>query len=125
MFAKREIIISKKHILKMSDVLAEYERLTQEKAKLEAEIQAIADELTSGHNAPGLKGPLVDAEGFPRADIDVYRVRHQRHNFACLQTDHKTTMAAIEQLLPKYVNAGIVVYEWVCSRSANVTCVSW
>jgi hypothetical protein len=31
----------------------------------------------------GMDGPLVDSEGFPRADIDVYSVRHARHQIAC------------------------------------------
>lgn len=26
---------------------------------------------------------LVDAEGYPRADIDVYQVRHARHRIIC------------------------------------------
>ena len=30
-----------------------------------------------------MDGPLVDAEGFPRADIDVYSVRHARHSIIC------------------------------------------
>ena len=31
----------------------------------------------------GMDGPLVDTEGFPRADIDVYSVRHARHGIIC------------------------------------------
>lgn len=30
-----------------------------------------------------MDGPLVDAEGFPRADIDLYQVRTARHIIAC------------------------------------------
>lgn len=26
---------------------------------------------------------LVDAEGYPRQDIDVYQVRHARHRIVC------------------------------------------
>ena len=85
----------------MSNFTDEFERLTQEKTKIESEIQAIVEELTNGEHPAGLKGPLVDAEGFPRADIDVYRVRHQRHRFACLQTDHQRMMKQIEAILPK------------------------
>ncbi|GLD94687.1 hypothetical protein PINS_up003311 [Pythium insidiosum] len=88
-----------------SSLMEEYAQLTQQKDALEAEIAAIAEELTSGPNAPGLKGPLVDAEGFPRADIDVYRVRHQRHAFACKQTNHRAVMARIEELLHQLLAA--------------------
>ena len=69
----------------------EYEAVVKAKHAIEAEIEAIVAELSSGNN-PGTDGPLVDAEGFPRADIDVYRVRHLRHSLACKRTDYQTTM---------------------------------
>ena len=31
----------------------------------------------------GMDEPLIDAEGFPRADIDIYSVRHARHQIIC------------------------------------------
>lgn len=31
----------------------------------------------------GLTESLVDAEGFPRSDIDVYSCRHARHQISC------------------------------------------
>lgn len=91
-------------------ILAEYERLTAEKSSLEAEIGAIVDELTSGDPPAGLKGALVDADGFPRGDVDVYRVRHQRHAFAVKQYDHNAVMQRIEQILPQYVVA-LYIYD--------------
>lgn len=48
---------------------------------------------------PGLRGPLVDEEGFPRADIDVHAVRQARHRLACLQTDYREAQRRLEQLL--------------------------
>lgn len=27
--------------------------------------------------------PVIDSEGYPRADIDVYTVRHARHKVIC------------------------------------------
>ncbi|KAF1773533.1 PDZ domain [Phytophthora cactorum] len=88
----------------MTDVVAEYEEAVKAKQVIEAEIEAVVAELTSGNN-PGLNGPLVDAEGFPRADIDVYRVRQLRHTLALKQTDHQTTMKKIEALLPRVFEA--------------------
>ncbi|EEY55095.1 26S proteasome non-ATPase regulatory subunit, putative [Phytophthora infestans T30-4] len=88
----------------MTDVVAEYEAAVKAKEAIEAEIEAVVAELTSGDN-PGLNGPLVDAEGFPRADIDVYRVRQLRHSLALKQTDHQTTMEKIEALLPRVFEA--------------------
>ena len=34
----------------------------------------------------GMEEPLVDGEGFPRSDIDVYQVRHARHSIRCKVT---------------------------------------
>ncbi|OQS03530.1 Multidrug/Oligosaccharidyl-lipid/Polysaccharide (MOP) Flippase Superfamily [Thraustotheca clavata] len=76
-----------------------FKELDKQRAALEAEAAAIVEELTSGTNPPGLKGPLVDAEGFPRSDIDVYMVRHKRHRFACLQTDISLVMKEIEDVM--------------------------
>lgn len=44
---------------------------------------------------------LVDKDGFPRQDIDVYQVRHARHKIICLQNDHKAIMKEIELGLHK------------------------
>lgn len=44
---------------------------------------------------------LVDQEGFPRNDIDVYQVRQARQQIICLQNDHKELMNQIENLLHK------------------------
>lgn len=34
-------------------------------------------------NKIGMTEPLVDAEGYPRADVNVYQVRHARHKIIC------------------------------------------
>lgn len=90
----------------MTTVEEQYAQLTEQQSALETEIGLIVEELTSGAQSPGLKGPLVDADGFPRADIDVYRVRHLRHQFACLQNDHRALMKRIEEILPQCVATG-------------------
>ncbi|ROL42221.1 26S proteasome non-ATPase regulatory subunit 9 [Anabarilius grahami] len=48
-----------------------------------------------------MDGPLVDVEGFPRADVDLYKVRTARHSISCLQNDHKAIMVEIEEALHK------------------------
>ena len=35
-------------------------------------------------NNTDLTEPLVDQEGFPRSDIDVYQVRMTRHKIICI-----------------------------------------
>lgn len=34
-------------------------------------------------NKVGMEDSLVDGNGFPRNDIDVYQVRHARHRIIC------------------------------------------
>lgn len=51
--------------------------------------------------------PLVDAEGFPRNDIDVYQVRHARHEINCLQQDLSDLMKEIEAGLDDYHAEGM------------------
>lgn len=43
---------------------------------------------------------MVDAEGYPRADIDIYRARTLRKRFKEIQTDHK--------ILEKQIEVGLV-----------------
>ena len=50
----------------------------KQKEALEAELKALSQVLES--QGCGMEDPLVDGEGFPRADIDVYQVGDwQRH----------------------------------------------
>eukprot|EP01062_Namystynia_karyoxenos_P030354 TRINITY_DN22691_c0_g1_i1.p2 TRINITY_DN22691_c0_g1~~TRINITY_DN22691_c0_g1_i1.p2 ORF type:complete len:257 (+),score=81.49 TRINITY_DN22691_c0_g1_i1:92-772(+) len=44
----------------------------------------------------GLDGPLIDAEGFPRADCDLVQVRTHRNRVACLRNDLKQVMKEAE-----------------------------
>ena len=78
----------------------ELARLEGERGVLEAEMAEIVARLTE-EGQPGLPGGegLVDADGFPRADIDVYRVRHDRHRLACLRTDVRALTDAMEAKL--------------------------
>ncbi|KAA8494308.1 26S proteasome non-ATPase regulatory subunit 9 [Porphyridium purpureum] len=61
-------------------------RLHARREEIEAEIKSIVDALCAPGMA-GLTAPLVDAEGFPRADVDVMQSRRLRHTLACLRTD--------------------------------------
>ena len=55
--------------------------MMKQKDGLEEEIKALHDVLKS--QGAGMDDPLVDGEGFPRSDIDVYQVRHARNNIRC------------------------------------------
>ena len=54
---------------------------------MEHEMASIAQRL-SGPGMPGLKGPLVDREGFPIPGVDLYAVRGDRGRYAVLRNDH-------------------------------------
>ncbi|XP_003744889.1 26S proteasome non-ATPase regulatory subunit 9 [Galendromus occidentalis] len=69
------------------------------KANIEQKINALGTVLSSNH--VGMNEPLVDHEGFPRNDIDVYQVRKARHDIICLQNDLKDVTHRIEDGLHK------------------------
>eukprot|EP00177_Eucheuma_denticulatum_P004379 GFKZ01007951.1.p1 GENE.GFKZ01007951.1~~GFKZ01007951.1.p1 ORF type:complete len:266 (+),score=32.44 GFKZ01007951.1:156-953(+) len=72
--------------------------LVKKRDALEAEMDSII-ELLHSNNGPGLTGNLIDAEGFPRSDIDIHAIRTQRQRFARLKTDHKLLSEEIEKNL--------------------------
>lgn len=84
----------------MAVISEEMRSLMAEKDRLEQNIQAMTDFLTAP-NQPGLTGNLIDDEGFPRADIDMYAVRDARNKIARWQNDHKDVMKKIENQLFK------------------------
>ncbi|XP_059379787.1 26S proteasome non-ATPase regulatory subunit 9-like isoform X1 [Carassius carassius] len=73
--------------------------LIKRKDDIEEQIKAYHDMLQTA--GVGMGAPLVDEEGFPRADVDLYKVRTARHNISCLQNDHKAIMVEIEEALHK------------------------
>lgn len=56
-------------------------KLIEEKGKLENDLREQHEVLKT--NQIGMIEPLVDDQGFPREDIDVYQVRHARHKIIC------------------------------------------
>lgn len=71
--------------------------LMKRKDEIEEQIKAYYDML---HDAGvDMHTPLVDVEGFPRADVDLNVVLTSRHNISCLQNDHKAVMMEIEKAL--------------------------
>ena len=83
--------------------------LDVQRKSLELESGAITDELlapTYGDDgdvgAPiGIHTPLVDSEGYPRGDIDVYRARHLRHRLSVIQVDYRELMKELERELSR------------------------
>lgn len=74
-------------------------QLMKDKDKIESELKTLKEILDCNH--VDMDEPLVDSEGYPRQDIDVYQVRHTRHKIICLSNDYKILMKKIEEGLHK------------------------
>lgn len=77
--------------------------LDERRKLLEEESSAITDELMTsvgGKEPIGISTPLTDKEGFPRADIDIYRARNLRKRLNEIRYDHSTIMKKIEERIP-------------------------
>lgn len=77
-----------------------YEQLEQQKLAIENQLSELEKVLIQEDNV-GMSGPLVDSEGYPRADIDLYKVRLARQQINCLKNDYKQVMNLIEIELGK------------------------
>uniref|UniRef100_A0ABI7Z136 Nas2 N-terminal domain-containing protein n=1 Tax=Felis catus TaxID=9685 RepID=A0ABI7Z136_FELCA len=59
--------------------VSDIQELIRRKEEIEAQIKANYDVLES-QKGVGMSEPLVDCEGYPRSDVDLYQVRTARHN---------------------------------------------
>mmetsp|Transcript_752 Transcript_752/g.1293 ORF Transcript_752/g.1293 Transcript_752/m.1293 type:complete len:291 (+) Transcript_752:91-963(+) len=78
--------------------------LDKERKDLEEEASAITSELTAsvdGKDPMGISTPLVDKDGYPRADVDVYRARYLRKRLHEIRFDHDVIMKKIEEQILK------------------------
>ncbi|XP_029475500.1 26S proteasome non-ATPase regulatory subunit 9 [Rhinatrema bivittatum] len=78
--------------------VSDVQQLVKRKDELEGQIKAYY-EVLEDQKGVGMDGPLIDSEGYPRSDIDLYQVRTARHSIICLQNDHKAIMKEIEESL--------------------------
>ncbi|KAI0057805.1 hypothetical protein BV25DRAFT_1811872 [Artomyces pyxidatus] len=77
---------------------AEHARaLMARKDRIEADIEVQASILRA--NNTNMSEPLVDREGFPRADLDIWAVRHARVRIIELRNDLKDIMDEIKKAL--------------------------
>jgi hypothetical protein len=77
--------------------------LDMKRKSMEHEADAIYLELTTppseGVEPMGIDTPMIDKDGYPRGDVDVYRAKALRGRFRILQTDHKAMERQIESML--------------------------
>ena len=83
------------------DTTAILENLMNKKSQIEIEIKE-QGEILDAEGHVGMHEKLIDSEGFPRNDIDLYKVRLARQRINCLQNDYKAIMDQIEEKLNEY-----------------------
>ncbi|KAM9446636.1 26S proteasome non-ATPase regulatory subunit 9 [Clarias gariepinus] len=88
----------KKSADKAAVTTEEVQRLIKRKDEIEEQIKAYYEVLEDQGDV-GMSAPLVDVEGYPRADVDLFQIRTARHSISCLQNDHKAIMVEIEEAL--------------------------
>lgn len=98
------------------DVKAETMKLMDQRGALEAEMDGIIARLTAA-GGPGITGGLVDAEGFPRSDIDIPNVLAQRRRLSELRNDHKDVTNKIDKNLEILHSAKLSRNEQSTTRS--------
>ena len=75
--------------------------------EMEKEMAEIAQRLTEP-GMPGLRGALVDREGFPIPGVDLYQVRGDRGRYATLRNDHAEVTKELEKRLAElHLQAGV------------------
>ncbi|CRG94281.1 hypothetical protein PGAL8A_00398500 [Plasmodium gallinaceum] len=82
--------------------LKEFNELVKKRSEIENEINENLEFLEKPENKNiGMKGKLIDAEGFPRNDIDIYSIRVARNKIICLKNDYLDINKKIEEYLHK------------------------
>lgn len=81
--------------------------LMSQKDNIEAELETHISILKA--NNVTMQTPLVDPEGFPRADIDIYAVRGARVRIIELRNDLKSVMDAIAKALEGIYDPALAV----------------
>ncbi|KAI4990339.1 hypothetical protein ZWY2020_038702 [Hordeum vulgare] len=95
-------------------------RLMDRRSALEAEMDAIIAALSAPGGA-GITGSLVDAEGFPRADIDIPAALAQRRKLGELRNDHKDVTNKIEENLEVLHSTKLTRNEQSIPRSSGIS----
>jgi hypothetical protein len=84
------------------EIRSKIQELDKKREALEMEGMGIISELTTPNEQKatmGIDTPLVDEEGYPRADVDVHRARILRSRLSAIRTDHKDLKSQLEVLL--------------------------
>lgn len=90
--------------------LSEFNELTKKREEIEKEIEENLQFLENPENkGVGMHGKLIDPEGFPRNDIDIFAIRTARHKVICLKNDYAEINKQIESYLYKIHSSSPVI----------------
>lgn len=92
--------------------------LIAHKDAIETEIGAQADILKA--NSCDMTTPLVDREGFPRADLDIYAIRRARTRIIELRNDLRDVTNDIGKVLEEIYDPSVATSVSLTSASAEV-----
>lgn len=91
--------VSNSPTMEFDQLMIEAKDLIARKDKIEEELKELEDVInTSGVT---MDESMIDAQGFPRADIDVHSIRTSRNLIIRLRNDHRDVMKDIENVLFK------------------------
>lgn len=76
-------------------------KLDNERLLLEKDITDITDYLCQD-GWPGVDKPLIDEQGFPLNNLNLYEIREARNKLIRMQNDHKNLMLEIEKEMQEY-----------------------
>jgi 26S proteasome regulatory subunit N4 len=85
--------------MSVAELRANLLALDKERKRIESDISAARTQLDA--LGVGMHAPLIDKEGFPRADVDLYQVRSLRQRVTMLLNDNKEKQKEIEESLTK------------------------
>ncbi|SPJ08603.1 proteasome regulatory protein, putative [Plasmodium sp. DRC-Itaito] len=90
--------------------LEEFNELVKKREDIENELKEHMDFLERPENKNvGMKGNLIDSEGFPRNDIDIYSIRVARNKIICLKNDYIDINKKLEEYIHKVHNTHPVI----------------
>ncbi|KAI9473843.1 MAG: hypothetical protein EXX96DRAFT_320661 [Benjaminiella poitrasii] len=87
----------------MDQLMKEAKELMASKDEIEQQLNELEQVLNGA--GIGMDEPLVDASGFPRAEIDVHQIRNTRSLIHRLRNDHRNVMSNIESILHRIHDA--------------------
>ena len=86
--------------LKKKELREQLLKLNTSRNKIESDIKEYMEVLKT--QGVDMKEPLVDTEGFPRNDVDVYTIRTARNKIITLENDCRDVMRQIERKLQEF-----------------------